>query len=398
MSAPELTSDRIRRFLGQLTPNSKRNLLAEIERLQNYTDDGLPGAEIILTELRAEVRDTGESFDRPGNPARYFFQPLEPMLVNCSPERANCGQISRGSLSPIWEWMSQKLLPTMARDYMAQMKREIGTNNQRQADKIAAAFQFKVLKYIEGTLGSSSGADQVRAGLAIYTSSRAAFDDLNKLLSVLRTHAVLTKFQQALPPSIKKFEGKAFDTARVQLDTLTKASPEAMPFALTMLAARLQSPWQLLRLATKAAASKKAADVAATRYAVAVSMVLDQVEDRRLALRQSLKTRRILISTEILADIYDIEYAMRVRIDLEGSEWGLRLDQLMQGVAELVEAELRSVPDETQHVLASRRLRRHESLTGRLTYMAWKGRDALSGVASRYRGRGVTVTKPVAGG
>jgi hypothetical protein len=106
------------------------------------------------------------------------------------------------------------------------------------------------------------------------------------MLSVLRAATVLAKFKQALPPAIKNFEGKAFDGVRDQLNALTKASPEAMPFALTMVAARLQSPRQLLRLATKAAASKKAADVAATRYAIAVSMVLDQIDDRRLALRQ----------------------------------------------------------------------------------------------------------------
>jgi hypothetical protein len=28
-------------------------------------------------------------------------------------------------------------------------------------------------------------------------------------------------------------------------------------------------------------------------------------------------------------------------------------------------------------VLGSRRLRSHQSLTGRLTYLAWKGRDAM---------------------
>jgi hypothetical protein len=29
-------------------------------------------------------------------------------------------------------------------------------------------------------------------------------------------------------------------------------------------------------------------------------------------------------------------------------------------------------------VLGSRRLRNHQSLSGRLTYLAWKGRDALA--------------------
>ena len=37
------------------------------------------------------------------------------------------------------------------------------------------------------------------------------------------------------------------------------------------------------------------------------------------------------------------------------------------------------------HVLASRRLRTHTSLTGRLTALAWKGRDAVSDGAARVK-------------
>ena len=42
-------------------------------------------------------------------------------------------------------------------------------------------------------------------------------------------------------------------------------------------------------------------------------------------------------------------------------------------------------PDNVGHVLGSRRLRSHDSLAGRLTYLAWKGRDAVSGVAAYSR-------------
>ena len=60
-----------------------------------------------------------------------------------------------------------------------------------------------------------------------------------------------------------------------------KKHAEALPFALALVARRLKTPWQLIRLATKAAPSKNAADVAAMPYAIAVSMVLDRLEDNR---------------------------------------------------------------------------------------------------------------------
>ncbi len=97
-------------------------------------------------------------------------------------------------------------------------------------------------------------------------------------------------------------------------------------------------------------------------------MVLDRLDDRRLALRVVLRNNRILVAKEILTDIYDTDYALRVRIDrLEESEWGARLDDLMSATAALVEAEVRRFPDNVGHVLGSRRRRDHRSLAGRLS-------------------------------
>jgi hypothetical protein len=57
----------------------------------------------------------------------------------------------------------------------------------------------------------------------------------------------------------------------------------------------------------------------------------------------------------------------------------------MNAIATLVDAEVARFPEEVGHVLGSRRLRSHQSLAGRLTYMAWKGRDAVTGGAAQMK-------------
>jgi hypothetical protein len=112
-------------------------------------------------------------------------------------------------------------------------------------------------------------------------------------------------------------------------------------------------------------------------------MVLDRIDDHPVALRIALRNNRVLIAKALLTEIYDIEYALRVRLDkLDESEWGVRLRDLMDAIAALVEAEVKRFPDEVGHVLGSRRLRSYQSLAGRLTFLAWKGRDAISNGAS----------------
>jgi hypothetical protein len=377
-----MITDRLQEFLQRLTAPTRSNLLTELERLELCGAE-IPGSATVMEKLRAEFRPNGESRQRGPTPARYFFAPLEPFLTDGAPEHANTGRIQRGSLSAIWGWISRDLLPTMARDYTSQMTELIAADRQREAQRAASTFQTKVIKSLENIIGSPDSVAQIRSRLATYTASQAIHDDLLKLLAVLRAQDALAKFNEALPARLGQFEDDEVVKATLLLDAFAEDNAAQVPFALTLMAGRLKAPWPLIRLATKAAPTKNAADIAATPYAIAVSMVLDRLEDHRAILRIALRNERILIAREILIGVYDTEYALRVRIDqLDGSDWGRRLDGLMASIAALVESEVSRFPDNVGHILGSRRLRSHQSLSGRITYWAWKGRDALSdGVA-----------------
>jgi hypothetical protein len=378
-----IQADRIGDYLRQLTPQARSCLLIELERLEACGAE-VPGKAPLLENLRAEFRNSEKRHHRVANPSRHFFNPVEPLLFDGAPEHENSGRIHRGSLAAIWEWISQDLLPTMTGEYIAQMRPLIAANKQLEIRKTVAAFQTKVVAYLDNALGVPGGAARARSKLVTYTASPAAYDDLIKTLSVLRVRDALAKFNESLPPSIQQFgDAEVLEITRL-LHAFRKAHTEEIPFALALVVNRLKIHWQLIRLATKAAPSKNAADVAATPYAIAVSMVLDRLEDSRSALCVALKHNRVLVAKEILIDIYDVEYALRVRIDgLDQCDWGRRLDRLMNEIAALVEAEIARFPDNVDHVLGSRSLRSHHSLAGRLNYLAWKGCDALRNGTAR---------------
>ena len=374
--------DRIWEFLQRLSPLTRSCLLAELERLELCGVD-MPGSADIQAKLRAEFRKDGSSQNRETQPSRYFFAPLEPLLVDGAPEHANTGRIPRASLAPIWEWISRDLLPTMARDFNTQMKGLIAAEKQKEARQAASVFQTKVVKYLESTLGDGTSAEMTRAKLATYTAARSAFGDLVKMMRVLRARDAIAKFEKALPERFARFENGEVAKMTALLDAFGKQNAEALPFAIALIGKRLKTPWHLIRLATKAAASKAAADVAATPYAIAVSMVLDRIDDGRVALRVALKQNRVIIARDLLTEIYDTEYSLKVRIDqFEQSEWGTRLQASMDAIAELVAAEVSRFPADVGHVLGSRRLRSHDSLVGKLTYLAWKGRDVVTNGAT----------------
>src|SRR6267142_930218 len=124
MSQAESASGGIQDYLRQLAPQTRARLLAELERLR-LCKDNVPGADIILTELRKEFSQEGQSSDRLEVPARRFFQPLEPFLLNRSPKEAPAGRISRASLTAIWDLISRDLMQSLAVGYADDMKRFI---------------------------------------------------------------------------------------------------------------------------------------------------------------------------------------------------------------------------------------------------------------------------------
>ncbi len=381
MTQKETAVEGLRGYLRQLTPQTRAKLLAELERLQQSGSD-MPGADLIITELRAECL-----LDKPDKPelpqldhaARHFFVVLEPYLIEQPPERTTVGRISRNALHGIWEWITRELMASMARDYTKDMKQFLASGRTREADQAVLAFQNKAVKYLEGTLARASGADQARTRLALHAGSSEAFNELAKILHVLKARDALAGFAEGLPAKIDKLADDRLKAMTKTLDDLAAEHPNAVPFALTLVMRRLVQPWQVIRFATKAVESKDPYDIAETPYAIAVTMAFDQLDDQIDSLRDALRADKVLRAKDILVEIYDTEYALRVRMDLEDSDWGDRLDATMALVAKVLQTETRNVPDGLNHILHSRGLRHHNSLSGQITRIGWMCRDALTG-------------------
>ena len=368
--------DRIWEFLQRLSPLTRSHLLTELERLEMCGVD-MPGTADLQAKLRAELRPDGPN-ETP-TPSKYFFAPLEPLLVAGAPEHANTGRIGRTSLAPIWEWINRDLLPIMASDYEGQMRGLIATNKQKDAHQAASVFQTKVAKSLEGNLASADGVERARAKLATYTASPSVYADLVKIMGALRAREALAGFGKDLPEKILNFDDTQVDKITALLESFREREPGAVPFALALVATRLKTPRDLIRLATKPARSRRAGDIAATPYALSVSMVLDQIDDKRIALRVALKKNRVVAARDMLADIDSTETALEVAIrDLAASEWGARLRDIRAAIVADVEVEVSRFGGKIGHILEMRNKRGNGLLTG----LVGKSRDAISDSAA----------------
>jgi hypothetical protein len=345
--------ERLRAYLRELKPEVRALLTAELERAMLRGDD-MPGAEMILTELRADLRESGTSAPRPGSPQRMFFAPLDPFLVDDTPDRKHKGRISRSCIEPIWEWLCRDLVPVEVKTFLDQTKRNISLNQVKMAEQVTRAFTDRVVIRLEEVLGDAANNDKSRRRLLGQVRTPHAVEDLREVYAILKGRDALGVIASRLPAQIANLADEQLENIRALLESPMARHRDVYLYALVLVMSRLAAPWQLVRLAIKAADSDVVSKIAATPYAVAVDMVLMDVD--RLMVQLRVEARRAGGNVApLLKDIHDAARTLRTEMDLSGdSPWARQLAAVRSEVSELLKSALDGVPGQVRRLLRVR--------------------------------------------
>ena len=121
-------------------------------------------------------------------------------------------------------------------------------------------------------------------------------------------------------------------------------------YGLIMLMNRMTSPWQLIRIATRAAESDDTARIAETPFATAVTLVLGELEATVSDLRKEFKAGRPV--TSMLKELHDAARGMRTEIDLStDSPWSRQLAAIRGDVSSLLKPEIDATPGRVRRLL-----------------------------------------------
>lgn len=358
MANEPLNADKLREYLRILKPEARALLMAELER-GVLRGDGLPGTELILEELRNTLAPPAKGSpaakpERVGNPSRLFFQPVEPFLVDDSPEFSHQGRIARASLTAIWDWICRDLAPDEARTYTVEVTQHLLAGEDTKAEAAARAFQDRVVQLIQGALAAARADDKARRRLAMQIGTPRAIEDVHRLGTILRLREPLATVGGRLPISIKNLSDDQLPALKALLDATT-SQRDLFTLAAVLVMSRLQAPWQVIRFAIKAANSDDAARIADTTYAFTVNIVLEEVERLVRQLASDLKRGQAMARPTLIKDIHDIARGLRSEMDLSGdTPWARRLAAVRSDVASLLKAEIESVPGRVRRLLRMR--------------------------------------------
>ena len=307
--------ERLRQYLRQLSPGARALLIAELERALLRGEE-VPGGDFVLQEVRRAVREFGVPAPRIGNPARLFFRPIEPFLVDDTAAHKHQGRIARVSLEPIWAWIGRDLLPAEAKTFAEEVSRALLADGAAACERLSCDFQDRVVDRIRHVLAAAQSDDKARRRLAGQIGTGQALDDVGELRNLLEARDMLALIADRLPRHIRNLADAHLDAVKAVLDSPVSRQANILPYALVLVMSRLEAPWQLIRLAVKAAQSDDAARIAATPYAAAVVIVLAEIERMVGELKTDLRRGGGVPVTSLLKGLHDGARGLRTELDL----------------------------------------------------------------------------------
>ena len=342
--------ERLREYLAQLPPQSQALLIREFERAIDRGEDTAV-ASLVLEQLRKVARGAEAIVPpRSGEHARLFFRPLDPFIVEGNGS-ARPGQIRRASLMPIWQWLVGEAIPEQAREYEAVIASP--TASEREIELAVRKLQLAGAQAMIETATPALRDDSQRVLSRI--GPPQVVDDMLPIAAVLKAREALHGLGGRMPGQIRVFGDSQITMVSEGLNVPSLQTTQVLPFALSLIMQRLTSPWQIIRLAIKMAASDDEIRVAATPYGVAVSIALHDLSQLAANLRADIRRGHFANVGEQLKILHDGVRGLRTELDLRNdSSWGRQLTSIRAEISNSLQSEIDSVPGRVRRILRQR--------------------------------------------
>ncbi len=181
---------------------------------------------------------------------------------------------------------------------------------------------------------------------------------MRELAAILKARDALAIIGSRLPATIGNLADEQLENVTALLDSPIGRHRDVFLYAMLIAMSRLGSPWQIIRLAIHAAKSDVASRVAATPFAVAVDVVLADIERMIDTLHAKMNAGQGADAATLLKNIHDAARALHTEMDLSGdSAWARQLAASRATVARLLQAEIENLPGQVRRLLRPRTAR-----------------------------------------
>lgn len=317
---PDEKTGLLKAFLGGLPGPAAGRLALAVETDRLMDGHALPH-EAILEGLRPVLRR--EHHDRRPTPLRLFCRPFQDLLT-CQPRKTKQkAVIARGSLVPVWNWVSLTLIPDEAQAYVHDTK--IHVLKQRLDDAMACAAKFWPIAAgaISNALASEAGRQAAQKSLG----DAFAVEDAAEMALLLAAGDAIEQLSALLPAPVASFNEQLVWEVREIYNQLTQTNPDTAPYVPVITMNRLVRPWEALRLPLLVTRHTDETLISKTDMGLVGEILFARMEQ----LKESIQlTRHPLFTAEKLMEevkaFADLSSNIVKEIELKRQgEWGKRL-------------------------------------------------------------------------
>lgn len=284
---------RLRDYLGDLSEESHTTLSRSIDRAKARGEES-PVHAIIMEALRDIFRDGDRTVPRFPSAERAFFAPLEPIILPVPLPEKQAARVDRGSLHPIWVWITRDLAPGRCDSQLAALRAAVADEDNAATEECANDLRMVVCreaKVIIETMERKSGSLQKLEG---QLGSGRILADLHDILAFFDHYDVLSDFLARMPKTLpvgQKGLQVLADALKVYDD-----APDADPtYAYAAIVGQIGSPSDLVRFAVMQARSSNPAIIRqSSRVSSAVQIALSEAMLDVQRLREQLSGPRDL--------------------------------------------------------------------------------------------------------
>jgi len=343
---PDDKTGLLKSFLGGLPGPAAGRLAMAVETDRLMDGHGLPH-EAILEGLRPALRR--EHHDRRPTPLRLFCRPFQDLLT-CQPRKVKQkAAITRGSLVPVWNWVSLTLVPEATLAYVHDTK--VHVLKQRLDGAIARAAEFWPIaaEAISRALSTEAGRQAAQKSLG----DAFAVEDAGEMALLLRAGEAIEQLSALLPAPVASFNEQLVWEVREIYNRLAQGYPDAAPYVAVITMNRLSRPWEALRLPLLVTRHADETLIAKTDMGLVGEILFARME----ALKDSIQmTRHPLFDAEKLMEevkaFADLSSNIVKEIELKRQgEWGKRLLAERVEIGKVMEGFMDRAPREVSAAL-----------------------------------------------
>lgn len=330
----------LQNFLGAL-PEEVASRLARAIEVDRLIDGKALPHELILDGLRPILR-TGDPAQRTPTPLRLFCKPFEDLLVNMPRAEKQKGRVMRPHVVPIWQWVSQKLIPAEALAYSEAIRGLVV-----KAKFPAALARAEEFWPVAGEAMAKALAKNHKAAVTAL-GGEAVAADAGDVAMMLQSGSAMLAVQALLAKPTPSLNEELLWGLRRIYDSVAENHLDAAPLVSVVAMRRLAKPWEALKLAMLIARQSHDALISSTDMGLAGDVLFSDMEDARqflMNIRHPVFDVDALIAQ--LTSFTNISSAIVKEVEiLRTGKWGQRLLKDRAAVGSTMETFMERAPKE----------------------------------------------------